>query len=67
MILLLSIVIHLVAFLIKDNRPLVASMFTGQIDKGYVIHRHSKWYHSLTSGSGRNSTPSSVDVGEEEA
>ncbi|MGS0746494.1 cytochrome b/b6 domain-containing protein [Syntrophomonas erecta subsp. sporosyntropha] len=46
-ILLISIIIHLLAFLIKDNRPLVASMFTGKIDKEYVARRHSKWLARL--------------------
>lgn len=46
-ILLLSIIVHLLAFLIKDNRPLVASMFTGKIGSNYVILRHSKWWRRL--------------------
>jgi formate dehydrogenase gamma subunit len=47
-ILLFSIVTHLLAFLIKDNRPLVASMFTGKIARDYVIHRHGKWWKRLS-------------------
>lgn len=47
-ILLFSIIVHVLAFLIKDNRPLVASMFTGKIDRDYVIHRHSKWWKKLS-------------------
>lgn len=46
-ILLLSIIIHLLAFLIKDNRPLVVSMFTGYIERDYVIQRHGKWWKQL--------------------
>lgn len=46
-ILLFSVIVHLLAFLIKDNRPLVASMFTGKIDQDYVRHRHSKWWEKL--------------------
>lgn len=46
-ILLFSIIVHLLAFLIKDNRPLVASMFTGWIDREYVIHRHNRWWRKL--------------------
>ncbi|MGI6420592.1 MAG: formate dehydrogenase subunit gamma [Syntrophomonadaceae bacterium] len=42
-ILLLSVVIHLLAFLIKDNRPLFSSMFTGQIPLDYARHRHALW------------------------
>jgi formate dehydrogenase gamma subunit len=46
-ILLLSVIIHVLAFLIKDNRPLVASMFTGKINRDYVIHRHQKWWEKI--------------------
>ena len=46
-ILLLSVIVHLAAFLIKANRPLVASMFTGYIDREYVIHRHAAWWDKL--------------------
>lgn len=46
-ILLFSIIIHLLAFLIKDNRPLVASMFTGKIAKDYVARRHKLWLAEL--------------------
>lgn len=46
-ILLLSIIVHLLAFLIKDNRPLVSSMFTGQIDRAYVERRHELWLAEL--------------------
>ncbi len=46
-ILLLSVIFHLLAFLIKDNRPLVPSMFTGKIDSDYVKHRHSKWWEKI--------------------
>ena len=43
MIFMLLIIAHLAAFIIKANRPLVPSMFTGRIDKQYAEHRHSKW------------------------
>lgn len=46
-VLLLSIIIHLLAFLVRDNRPLVPSMFTGQIDKAYVEKRHKLWLAQL--------------------
>ncbi len=42
-ILLLAIIMHLLAFLYKDNRFLVPSMFTGQISKSYVERRHKLW------------------------
>ncbi|MEN6347798.1 MAG: cytochrome b/b6 domain-containing protein [Syntrophomonas sp.] len=46
-ILLVSIVFHLGAFLIKANRSLLPSMFTGKIDKDYIVHRHGKWWAKL--------------------
>ncbi len=46
-ILLFSIVFHLGAFVIKANRSLLPSMFTGEIDKEYVIGRHGKWWAKL--------------------
>ncbi len=42
-VLLISIVIHLLAFLIKDNRPLFPSMFTGRISLDYAKRRHPLW------------------------
>ncbi len=47
-ILLFSIIVHVLAFLIKENRPLVASMFTGKIGRDYVIHRHGKWWKKIS-------------------
>ena len=46
-ILLISVVIHLLAFLIKDNRPLFSSMFTGRISLDYAKHRHSLWINRI--------------------
>ena len=46
-ILLISVIFHLLAFLMKNNRPLFASMFNGKIDIEYVKSRHSKWYVKL--------------------
>lgn len=46
-ILIFSIIVHLLAFLIKDNRPLVPSMFNGKIDLGYVERRHKLWLNEL--------------------
>lgn len=44
---LLGIVLHLVAFVFKDNRPLVPSMFTGFVNKEYAVHRHPYWVDEL--------------------
>ena len=46
-ILLLSIIVHLAAFILKANRPLVPSMFTGMISADYVRRRHGKWWARL--------------------
>lgn len=46
--LIIGIVGHLAAFIIKENRKLLPGMFTGYVDKEYVEHRHSKWYEKLT-------------------
>jgi len=64
-ILLLSIIVHLLAFLLKDNRPLAASMFTGKIDRDYVIHRHSKWWQKMTIAARLEPENTSPTVGEE--
>ncbi|MCP3176821.1 cytochrome b/b6 domain-containing protein [Desulfuromonas sp. KJ2020] len=36
-------VAHLGAFLIKANRPLLPSMFTGKVRRDYAEHRHREW------------------------
>ncbi len=56
-LLLISILVHLLAFLMKDNRPLVASMFTGKIGVEYVKKRHSIWWDKVK--------PSTLDEEEE--
>ena len=43
MIFMLLIIFHVGAFLIKSNRPLLPSMFTGRVKKHYADERHSKW------------------------
>lgn len=45
--LILGIIAHLAAFIIKDNRKLLPGMFTGYVDEDYVKHRHSIWYKKL--------------------
>ena len=34
---------HIAAMVIKVNRPLFWTMFSGKIDRAYVEHRHTKW------------------------
>lgn len=45
--LILGIVAHLGAFVLKPNWPLVPSMFTGKINEDYIRRRHSVWYEDL--------------------
>lgn len=35
--------LHLLAFLLKANRPLFLSMFHGQVNKNYARKRHPRW------------------------
>ncbi len=37
------VVAHLAAFLIRANRPLLPSMFTGRVSRAYAEHRHPLW------------------------
>lgn len=42
-LIILAIFGHLFAFVFKQNRPLLSSMFSGKVDAKYVLHRHSLW------------------------
>lgn len=44
---IIGIILHLGAFIVKDNRKLLPGMFTGYVDKKYVKERHSLWYKEL--------------------
>lgn len=44
---LLGVLAHLAALIFKINRPLVQSIFTGEVDAGYVRDRHTVWYDEL--------------------
>jgi len=44
---LLGVLAHLAALIFKVNRPLVKSVFTGEVDLGYVKERHTVWYEEL--------------------
>lgn len=39
----LGFLAHLAAFLLPANRPLLPSMFTGRVDRGYAERRHPLW------------------------
>ncbi|MDN5346439.1 MAG: hypothetical protein PWP65_3 [Clostridia bacterium] len=43
----IGIIAHLAAFILKANRPLLPSMFTGYVDADYVRKRHSLWCEQL--------------------
>jgi len=40
---MLQVALHLAAFLLKVNRPLLPTMFHGRVAHDYVITRHGKW------------------------
>ena len=44
---LLGVLAHLAALIFKVNRPLVTSIFTGEVDSGYARDRHSIWYEEM--------------------
>ena len=44
---LLGVLAHLAALIFKVNRPLVRSIFTGEVNSGYVQDRHTIWYEEL--------------------
>lgn len=44
---IIGIILHLGAFIVKDNRKLLPGMFTGYVDKKYAKERHSLWYKEL--------------------
>lgn len=46
-LIIIGIVMHLGAFLVKANRKMLPGMFTGFVDKEYVKDRHSLWYKEL--------------------
>ena len=39
----LLVVLHLAAFFIKVNRPLLPSIINGRVMKAYALKRHQKW------------------------
>jgi copper ion binding protein len=44
---LMGVVAHLLALIFKVNRPLVRSIFTGEVDLAYVQDRHTLWYNEF--------------------
>ncbi len=43
MLFLVLFLLHVGAFLIKANRPLLPSMVTGRVRRNYAEHRHTEW------------------------
>ena len=60
---LLGVVAHLAALIFKVNRPLVRSIFTGEVSLGYVQDRHTVWYEELM----KNRVKAKVEVEDEVA
>ena len=50
MLLLLGVIGHFAAFIIKENRALLPAMFDGTVDRNYAKHRHSLWYAEIDPG-----------------
>lgn len=46
-LIIIAIVLHLAAFIVKENRKLLPGMFTGYVDYDYVKKRHKIWYDKL--------------------
>jgi copper ion binding protein len=55
---LLGVLAHLAALIFKVNRPLVKSIFTGEVNLGYVQDRHAMWYENLI----KNKVEAKVEV-----
>jgi len=58
---LLGVLAHLAALIFKVNRPLVKSIFTGQVDSRYVQNRHSTWYEEMTRNKARSTVEAEVE------
>jgi copper ion binding protein len=55
---LFGVLAHLAALIFKVNRPLVKSVFTGEVNLGYVQDRHTIWYEELM----KNKVKAKVEV-----
>lgn len=42
-LIILLIILHLMAFIPKENRALLSAMFSGKVDAKYTLKRHSLW------------------------
>ncbi|MBW2596330.1 MAG: cytochrome b/b6 domain-containing protein [Deltaproteobacteria bacterium] len=46
-LIIIGVVIHLGAFIFKENWPMLPGIFTGKIDLEYARRRHSIWYNRV--------------------
>jgi len=46
-LIIIGIIIHLGAFIFKENWPLLPGIFTGKVDLEYARRRHSVWYNRV--------------------
>ncbi|MBB5173327.1 formate dehydrogenase subunit gamma [Texcoconibacillus texcoconensis] len=46
-LIIVGVIMHLGAFIVKENRKLLSGMFTGYVDKHYVKERHTHWYKRI--------------------
>ncbi len=47
-LIIIGIVVHLGAFIFKENWPMLPGIFTGKIDLEYAKRRHSIWYNRVS-------------------
>ena len=59
---LLGVLAHLAALIFKVNRPLVKSVFTGEVNLGYVQDRHTVWYEELMKNKRERKVEAKVEV-----
>lgn len=58
-LLIFGIAAHLLAFIVKANRPLIRGMFYGTVDEVYAKERHSLWYNRVR---GKDKSKESSDI-----
>jgi cytochrome b subunit of formate dehydrogenase len=45
---IILLILHIGAFIVKDNRELLKSMFTGYVNENYAKRRHPKWFKEIS-------------------
>src|SRR5699024_3943121 len=46
-LIVVGVIMHILALIVKDNRPVLPGIFTGYVNRKYVKERHSLWYDEL--------------------